>query len=424
MLFFLFTFSFVKSQQQQWIFLHYHKTGAVLSEAISREISRNRFIFYEDQAKRRDFHPNLEGANIVLSHAGNFLFNWTEVFSSNYRVIHFVRDPYQMVLSGLLYHSQSPPAEGWLLSTSINPCDFDETQVMRFLDVLLTYHHRLSKERLLDLIEQTISLCHEIYQKSTIEYGVSNYHKVLSSLYVNNQHQAICLEACRSLLSQFSGAGGDLLRMAANAVLEGQSSQLSPVVSKRVFLSEFPLGNRSKCHQTISEIFQFLMTPSGSGDDFWMGRLPFSQAIRVALSASYVDTASPTIANPLALTTKRKGKSKKSPQRVPHTRLLSGKRPAVSRFRLIQGKLKPVILPQDQSSYQLPSPLTLQQHITQGRISAEKKKGLMKQLHSHPILSPLLNLVSVILSRPQPYKSSSPEIETLLSGLISTSLKE
>jgi hypothetical protein len=418
LLLFLTLSDFVKSEQQRWIFLHYHKTGAVLSEAISREISRNRFIFYEDQAKRMDFRPSLE-ANIVLSHAGNFFFNWTAVFSSNSRVIHFVRDPYQMIISGLLYHSQSPPAEGWLLSASIHPCVSDENQVMRLIDVLLTYHQSLSKKRLLDSLKQASSLCHEVYRKSTNQYGVYNYHKVLSSLYAEDRHQAICLEACRTLLSQFSGAGGDLLRMAANAVLEGQATHLDPMISKRVFLSEFPLGNRSKCHQTISEIFQFLMTPSGSGQDFWWEKLSISQAIRIALSASYVDTPPPVVAN--SLTSTRKQAKAKMLTRRAHRGLMAPKRPAVSRFRLTQGKLRPVIIYQDQSSYQPPSPATLQQHITQGRISEGMRNELLKELVSHPVLSPLLNLVHVILSRPLPYKSSSPEIETLLSGLVRVS---
>jgi hypothetical protein len=97
-----------------WIFLHYHKTGAVLSEKIATAIALNRFSLLDDKNKRKDFLIG-ESADIILSHGGNFLFNWTQTLSKPnllYRVVHLVRDPYDMVISGLLYHSQSPPPEG------------------------------------------------------------------------------------------------------------------------------------------------------------------------------------------------------------------------------------------------------------------------------------------------------------------------
>ena len=113
-----------------WLFLHYHKTGmsnwklymwvhghnllgAFLSEAIAQSVSADRFKFKSDNSKRHPFSTH-NRADVILSHAGNLLFNWTTNLVTprfQYRVIHFVRDPYLMVLSGFLYHSQSPPPE-------------------------------------------------------------------------------------------------------------------------------------------------------------------------------------------------------------------------------------------------------------------------------------------------------------------------
>jgi hypothetical protein len=97
----------------KWLFLHYHKTGAFLSEAISKSVSIDKFMYKEDNSKRLDFSPT-NTANVILSHAGNFLFNWTTTLVTSkfqYRVVHFVRDPHDMVISGMLYHSQRPPPE-------------------------------------------------------------------------------------------------------------------------------------------------------------------------------------------------------------------------------------------------------------------------------------------------------------------------
>lgn len=389
--------------QQQWIFLHYHKTGAVLSEAISREISRNRFTYYEDNYKRMDFSMNTN-ANVVLSHAGNFLFNWTETFSPSHRVIHFVRNPYHMIISGLLYHSQSPPPEGWLLSPSVNPCACDEFYVEKFIETISSYHSRLSRSALGQRIEQTVALCRDIYNKAILKYGVVTYNKVAINLFKDDQFQAVRLEACRALLSKFPGSGGDTLRMAANSVRENQASLLNPMISKRVFLSDFPLGDRKKCQQTLSDLFSFLLTPSLSGKDFWTERLTISQAVEIGLNASYID-------NSIYLT-----KTTVPTKKVHSSRQLVSK-PQISRFRLSGGKIKPIIRSQDQpSSGHAPSVSFVRRHITQGILSQQQRNELIMDLQNNSILSPLLNLVQLILTNPQPYKSTSIDVESLLSS--------
>jgi hypothetical protein len=106
----------------KWLFLHYHKTGAFVSEAISKSVSVDKFMFKEGKSKRLDFSPT-NTANVVLSHAGNVLFNWTTTLITSkfqYRKIHFVRDPHDMIISGMLYHSQRPPPERKLLHARLH----------------------------------------------------------------------------------------------------------------------------------------------------------------------------------------------------------------------------------------------------------------------------------------------------------------
>jgi hypothetical protein len=384
--------------QRQWIFLHYHKTGAVLSETIAREISRKRFLFFEDPNKRMDFHPSLE-AEVVLSHAGNFLFDWLEIFSSNYRVIHFVRDPYQMILSGLLYHSQIPPAEGWLLSNSINPCSCDEKGILRFAEALLTYHTSLSRTLLLKSLEQIVLLCHEIHHSSTIKYG-SNYHIILSTLFSEDPVQAIRLEACRSILSKFSGSGGDLLRMTANSVHENQALDFRNLksISKRIFLSQFSLENRSKYREAATEIFQFLLTPSATDQDFWKDKLNLSEAIHLSEIASFYNSS---------LAFKRKVRKKNG-----HRRRLPA---ALSRFRSPNQQIKPILSQQAVRPYRPPSESFLQAHITKGRLSEAKRNDLLRELRDDPVLGPFLNLAQLILSEPHPQNSTSVSLRKALS---------
>ena len=96
-----------------WLFLHYHKTGAFLSEAIAKSVSVDKFTYKSDNSKRIGFNT-LNTANVIHSHAGNLLFNWSTSLITpkyQYRVIHFVRDPYDMTLSAFLYHSQHPAPE-------------------------------------------------------------------------------------------------------------------------------------------------------------------------------------------------------------------------------------------------------------------------------------------------------------------------
>lgn len=89
-----------------WVLLHYHKTGHDLSVYFGSDIFKNytcsklterfRIIEHSDHSLN-DFRLN----DIVVMHTGNY--DWNAIFHAKdhfYKVVHFVRDPFDIILSG------------------------------------------------------------------------------------------------------------------------------------------------------------------------------------------------------------------------------------------------------------------------------------------------------------------------------------
>ncbi len=326
------------------------------------------------------------------------------------KVVHFVRDPYDMALSGMLYHSQQPAPEGWLTST-LNPCTSNESDIEKFVTVLATYHAGLSKTAILHSIGKIRNLCHEIYQEISLESQIPSYHKALTLLMNHQQeYKALQLETCRSILSKFPGAGGDILRMTANAVREGQTQASNLQVSTRVFLSKFSLGNKTQCLNTVTDIFRFLLTPSPTGADFWQNKISLEQAIEIAFRASFIDQSFQHPSNQL-----RKVRF-----------LLSNRnaRPVPSRSQFKAPQLprsyRPQSLPNRSHSSLNPvpsAPYHQNNHITQGSWTTERRNQLLLRLHQDPLLSPILNLAQLILAHPLAINSTTSKILTIVPEL-------
>jgi len=97
-----------------WGLLHYHKTGHDLALSLLTP-------FKPPQCKKTTLGHVPKSTDLSLSLktffkndismlTGGFLqFNWKKTLSNenhHVRIVHFVRDPYDMVMSGYLYHSQ------------------------------------------------------------------------------------------------------------------------------------------------------------------------------------------------------------------------------------------------------------------------------------------------------------------------------
>lgn len=206
-----------------WIILHYHKTGNYLSNSLLKPFEKKNISIISDSMHKRklfdptlfydsnkstpsfgdiDSHRNLEyHYPIIISHAGNFLFDWNKVLTKNghvqYRVAHMVRDPYDMVLSGLLYHSQDQMPEGWL-GNKINPC-LENTQDMNQFLVTISRHPCGPDLKILQSYIRNIQLSCKIIHK---KYTTNNYYRTLRAM-MGQGHvtEALQMETSRAILS-------------------------------------------------------------------------------------------------------------------------------------------------------------------------------------------------------------------------------
>ena len=137
------------SRKRQWIFIHYHKTGHDLVNSVvdifTGQVKASKYV---PQKKRinilgqiKDFHQD-----IVVLHAPDMLFDWNLIFQSKERdprIVHFVREPYDMVMSGYLYHSQnpSPSSESWERTLHFHPCSNSSPEYLNF-----EYQQRFASE--------------------------------------------------------------------------------------------------------------------------------------------------------------------------------------------------------------------------------------------------------------------------------------
>lgn len=205
---------------------------------------------------------------------------------SNFRILHFVRDPFDMVVSGYLYHAQTPPPppERWLVDRTFSPCKTHND------DFLVGYLEKLgaftgNRTYVNSLLTKTKKLCTALetkYRSKSVDYNVMlNVAKEVDVM------EAIKIEAVRAILSK---DGGDALRMAVNSLWESESAH---GISMRVFMSDFPIGDKPKFTNTTTNIFKFLMAPVDSDKDTppFYECVPLKEAVSRAVEAAFVEKA-------------------------------------------------------------------------------------------------------------------------------------
>mmetsp|Transcript_17708 Transcript_17708/g.29859 ORF Transcript_17708/g.29859 Transcript_17708/m.29859 type:complete len:426 (+) Transcript_17708:401-1678(+) len=252
--------------KRHWLLIHYHKTGHDLARHLATtfnappcHVSAETRFFH-----RRDLHANearIRASDISVLGAPDMLGPWNgealNLEADQMKMIHFVRNPFDMVVSAYLYHIQYPIPSGelWLVQRKFNPCEIDYgILVRRFGKKIAQYQgdrHVVPK-----MIDDVVHTCYEILN-STVLANVSKscYHCMLTAL---PPADGLILEAARSILSK---SGGDILRMAANTLAE---SETVPRMSRRFFLSDFPLRDKEKFTTSVQNMFTFLMAPSAT----------------------------------------------------------------------------------------------------------------------------------------------------------------
>jgi hypothetical protein len=224
--------------------------------------------------------------NIAVLAAPDLQTPWNDKFlhevNATVKFVHFVRDPRDMILSAFLYHAQeeAPALELWLKSPSFNPCEFDHHSLFdRYAVTIGAYNGDYAY--VTNLITETIKYCNGVMETYNNHRGMG-YNKLLRSMPVE---EGILLEAARSILSS---SGGDILRMATNAVYEMHTVNVS---SRRVFLSDFPIGDAQAFLSASRTMYSFLMCNAPAGGQkmkpFW-SCMTVDRAVQLSVEAAFV----------------------------------------------------------------------------------------------------------------------------------------
>ena len=80
-------------------------------------------------------------ANLNIQGGADMHFNWNSENPPNYKILHFVRDPFEYVVSAYLYHAQQPPPpEKFVRQRHYNPCSFSRDK-LGFLAIYYLIHY-------------------------------------------------------------------------------------------------------------------------------------------------------------------------------------------------------------------------------------------------------------------------------------------
>lgn len=274
-----------------WVFILYHKTGFRLTSLIAKPFFEKCDSGVIDCLK--SVQPTLqmlERSNITRLNAPEMyeVKSWQDEYklktNKGIRFVHFVRDPFDIVLSGYLYHGQTPRPEPevWLNDRRYNPCEGNLSKTMQYADEISQFVHEYQQNSTHDTIagagshiilnilpsdiHEMVLKAHTMCQELVSKYSSPTYHELLQhftpynhmdALLYNKSLDDLVFDGVRieALRSMFPERNGHILRMAANALTESRSSRGS---SRRVFTSEFPVGDRKTFYNSISSLLNFL----------------------------------------------------------------------------------------------------------------------------------------------------------------------
>lgn len=332
------------SHPYHWIFVHYHKTGHDLARRLADVLHTEpcKTVVRYNFARRIHVSHHISGiiaTDIAVMAGSDMQVPWNGSFlntsPSNVRMVHFLRDPFDMVLSAYLYHSQEVPPglELWLKNGNFDPCAID------FETLVNVYAIRIGEYTgdalyITELIISTMDICNDLYHRQP-ENTKRGYGAVLQSL---SKHDGLLLEACRSILS---ATGGDILRMGTNALFENSTVNRN---SYRVFMPEFSISNITQFTQASRNLFTYLLSDNGIHEPHFWSCIDVPRAMDRSVELAYI------------------GKN-------------------ATRNAVISSNKK-----RDSSV-----------HVTQGMVTAQERSEMKEFLRGHPAVGPLLSVVQRIL---------------------------
>jgi len=135
--------------------------------------------------------------------------------SGKTKVVHFVRNPFDMVLSNYFYHSQDPTPEKWVHID--DPCEYNyENGESLAFHVFPTISRKTKITQ--KQLEAVVTMCQSLYQ-STLSMKDATFYEHLRQL---NRWDGLQLATAQMIISSSVAnkylAGGDILRMANNLI--------------------------------------------------------------------------------------------------------------------------------------------------------------------------------------------------------------
>lgn len=330
------------SDKIHWVLIHYHKTGHELCNYFGS------YVFQYSNCKRvkvsnikpfwtQDAGKLLNSDVSILKPHG---FEWQKVFNvagHSFRVVHFVREPFDMVMSGYLYHSEIPAPEGWLNNENFDPCFVEEKKEVdiirnKYLPAIQKYTQ--NKVNITKMYDDILKLCRQLSSKNN-KYSFNNQLHIASNASV---FEGVRLEAVRALIL------GDHLSMAYNTLQESSAKQSKNINVRRTFTAEFPVQDVAFYRRSTVSLYDFLM-PVVRDEVFYKCFENKEEAVESAIKSAFHDL--------------------------------------------------PQMLSNDSSKKDKPK---ADAHITGGSMPKEDRQKYIKRLEEDPVLGPFLLIIREILN--------------------------
>mmetsp|Transcript_45729 Transcript_45729/g.110824 ORF Transcript_45729/g.110824 Transcript_45729/m.110824 type:complete len:681 (-) Transcript_45729:143-2185(-) len=140
------------------------------------------------------------------------------------KIVHFVRDPFDMALSNYLYHSQRPTPEHWVLARHLNPCATSDEFIKFVLKELTGSSSSSRRDYSLpnvnitkDELLQVSKLCRYYRRDHPLPNTKPNVTRAFYGLLLRlPPYDGFRMATTHFLLAQHAASGGDLLRMPNN----------------------------------------------------------------------------------------------------------------------------------------------------------------------------------------------------------------
>lgn len=270
--------------EDSYVFIHYHKTGHDLSRKLGAAIQTSSCITRVFDMPRGDIvqqMKTLQSKSITYFRGPDALFDWSK-FKSGAKIVHFVRDPTDLIISGYLYHSEVPPPgpEGWLHDPKQSMCKPNALNG-EYIKTIENFAGAYINASLSTLVSNVYKLCLELkkkYDTKTIYASLKLADK--NSTDIPHRMEGLRVEAVRTLQAEIAG---DILRMVANAMYDAHAPQ---GMVRRAYMTEFPSGEKATFEDTVGGIIDFF-DPSGKCIDK-------QAAVKHASTEAFIDTAPTT----------------------------------------------------------------------------------------------------------------------------------